>query len=530
MALLLMLLMLVGFSSMMRPSPLAADALLAEFSAARAQTHIDEIAVEPHPMGSEANGRVRAYLTGRLVALGLEPELVTAEVPDYFGAPGETVTVVDVLARIAGRDSSRVIALVAHYDTVPTTSGANDNSAGVAAILEAARALVAAGEPATDVILLFTDGEEPYPRFGAVAFAGLHPWFDDIDLVVNLEAIGSSGPSMLVETSPSRTPIVRDFAIAAARPAAFSFLTEMVDLFGGVGTDFDVFKDRGVPGLSFAYLRGSSIYHTDRDSIETVSSASLQHHGDNLVASVRGFGERSPQASVDPPGEVYFALTPFFFVEYSASAAAVLGLALLGAFAAIVFFGVRSERIALGAIGRGAAVLLVGSMAAALVVYAVWWLFTAVRSTPGVWESYAYLVVLFGVAGIVLSFVGGAVAGRYTDFELSAGIVLVWVVLAVVTAGAMPGFSYLFFWPALGGVIALGLNTSGRFGTWLWLVVAAPAVVLSIPALDAFFQMAQPRPGNPDSDLTETVAVVALLSALVIGLIVPFLSAARRRP
>jgi membrane protease YdiL (CAAX protease family) len=126
--------------------------------------------------------------------------------------------------------------------------------------------------------------------------------------------------------------------------------------------------------------------------------------------------------------------------------------------------------------------------------------------------------------------VGGALAGRHTDGDLATGIVAVWVVLGAVTTVVLPGFSFLFIWPALAGVLALAGSSSGRLGGWLWLVVAAPAVVLAIPALDAFFQMAQPRPGNPNSDLTVAVTLVGLLAALVVGLVVPFRPASRPRP
>ncbi len=166
-----------------------------------------------------------------------------------------------------------------------------------------------------------------------------------------------------------------------------------------------------------------------------------------------------------------------------------------------------------------------GSLAGALVAFVAWWAITAVRSTPGVWESYLYLGLLCGVAALVLGLAGGAMAGRFGDSQLAGGIVAVWVVLAVVTTVALPGISYLFVWPAIGGLVALAIASSGRGGGWLWMVAAAPAVVLTIPALDAFFQMAQPRPGNPDSDLTVAVAVVGLLVALVVGLVVPFLPA-----
>ncbi len=515
-----------GFSAMLRPSPQPADVPLSEFSADRAITHVERVAVAPHPMGSTAIEQVRDYIAEQLSDMGLAADFQVAEVPDYFGAPGARTDVVNVMARIAGGSSTPAVALVAHYDTHPATAGANDNSVGVAVLLEVGRAILAGNRPASDIILLFTDGEEPSPRFGASAFAR-HPWFDDIGLVVNLEAIGSSGPSLLVETSRPDTGVVDGLVRNAERPAVFSFLTETVDLFGGVGTDFDVFKDAGIPGLSFAYLRGSTIYHTVRDAVDTVSPASVQHHGENVLAVVDAFGGEA--MSTDGPDEVFFSVTPFLVVQYAAIWAVGLSMLLGTAFVALTVSDLRRRRVGLGSIGRGSAVLLAGGLAAGFVAYAAWWLFTAVRSTMGVWESYAYFAVVVALAGLVLAFAGGAVAGGYSDSDLATGIVAVWVLLAIATALAVPGFSYLFLWPAVGALIATAWRSTGRGGNWLWLVVAAPAVILMVPALDVFFQMAQPRPGNPDSQLVEAIAIVAFLAALVVGLIVPFASRQRTR-
>ena len=68
------------------------------------------------------------------------------------------------------------VALVAHFDSDPTTPGANDDAAGVAAILETARVLLSGPPLRNDVILLFTDGEEPAPRFGlpGLRFRDIH--------------------------------------------------------------------------------------------------------------------------------------------------------------------------------------------------------------------------------------------------------------------------------------------------------------------------------------------------------------------
>jgi hypothetical protein len=52
-----------------------------------------------------------------------------------------------------------------------------------------------------------------------------------------------------------------------------------------------------------------------------------------------------------------------------------------------------------------------------------------------------------------------------------------------------------------------------------WALVGGTTVVLLVPAVDIFYQLAQPRPGNPDSQVLSFVAVPVLLLALGIELL-----------
>ena len=180
-------------------------------------------------MGSPENAEVREYIFGELASLGLDPQVQTATVVDeQHGSPYDAATAYNVLARIEGTGAgeAEAVMLAAHYDSVPTGPGANDDGAGVAALLETARALSAGPRPRNDVIFLFTDGEEP-GFLGAEAFVKEHPWADDISVVLNFEARGNSGPSMMFETSAENGRLVEEFARAAPRPVASSATYEV---------------------------------------------------------------------------------------------------------------------------------------------------------------------------------------------------------------------------------------------------------------------------------------------------------------
>ena len=184
------------------PDPLAASAPPMRFSSARALEHVRAVASAPRPMGSPHSDAVRMYLLERLSALGLQAEVQEATTARFSldglvaGRPK------NVIARLEGTgDGDQAFLVVAHYDSVPTGPGASDDGAGVAVMLETARALKAGPLPRNDVILLLTDGEER-GLLGAQTFANGHRWASDVAVVLNLETRGNTGACLLY-TSPS---------------------------------------------------------------------------------------------------------------------------------------------------------------------------------------------------------------------------------------------------------------------------------------------------------------------------------------
>ena len=488
------------------------------FSVDRALAHIERLAQRPHPMGSAANQDARDYIAEELRDLGLEPEIQTSVAPDYYGSSGD-VAVVNVMARISGTAPTGAVMVVAHVDSHPETPGANDNASGVAVTLETAQDLLAGGPLRNDVILLFTDGEEPAPRYGSTAFVDDHRWFDDVRFVVNLEAIGNGGPSTLLETNGPQRWILDRFVESAAQPVAFSFLTEATALIGGSNTDFAPFRDAGVPGVEFVYFRGSSIYHTAADTPDSVSRRTLHSHGVNTLGLVRRLAAEDLVTSGDGDDMVFFTVGRFQVVRYPTS----WGIPIVLAAGVLILAAVRRRRVWSVAASEATRTLLL-ALLAGIVAAVLWTPFAGWRDTMGVLESYVGLFVLAAVtAGLLI--VPFKFEGRLRGSRSPEGVLLVWWSLALVTALIAPGMSYLFGLPALVGATALGSrfgdSTGWRSPAPALLTVGIAAVVL-IPAIDTFFQFAQPRPGNTDSEILPTVALPVLLIALLIQLTVAF--------
>jgi hypothetical protein len=283
---------LVEAAVLVRQTPPAAkpvDAPDSEFSAHRARALLERILGDgaPRPTGSAANARARERILAELSALGHRASVETGMVCGQWGVCAQ---VNNVVSRIAGRESGPAVLLSAHYDSVPAAPGAADDGSGVAAILEVARVLKHA-PPRRPVVLLLGDGEE-LGLLGAELFVRESRYFAEVDAVVNLEARGSSGPSLMFETSPGNAAVIGAFARAVSRPLTSSAFYEVYRRLPN-DSDFSVFKAHGLVGYNFAFIGGMGRYHTPRDELSALDLRSLQHNGDNALSSVRALTELS---------------------------------------------------------------------------------------------------------------------------------------------------------------------------------------------------------------------------------------------
>ncbi|MCK2213816.1 M20/M25/M40 family metallo-hydrolase [Actinomadura sp. ATCC 31491] len=267
--------------------PLPASAPPGEFSAARAFAHLERFAAEPRPIGGPAGERARNYLAGQLRAAGLKVEVQRAVGANASTGLASFGQVHNLVATRRGTASTGTLLIAAHYDSAAMGPGASDDAAAVAAMLETVRALGDA-PLRNDLVLLMTDGEED-GVLGAEAFAREHPLGRAGGVLLNWEARGVAGPSLMFETSPGDAGLVRAFAAAAPRPRGDSTMAALYRLLPN-NTDFTPLTAAGFAGLNFAYIERSSHYHTARDSLAELDRGSLQHHGSTMLALARALG------------------------------------------------------------------------------------------------------------------------------------------------------------------------------------------------------------------------------------------------
>jgi len=487
------------------------------FSSTRVLEDIERIAVAPRPIGSMGNRAARELLISELEEIGLTAE--TQEVPatDYYGGSPDPVVVVNVLARIPGTASTGAVVIVGHYDTVPDTPGANDDASAVAILLEIARNIVAAEPLRNDVLLLFTDGEEPAPRFGSEAFVAAHPWAADVAFVINLEALGMGGPSMLVNVNGPTGFAIEAYGASVTDPVAFSYITATARLIGGSNTDIAPFGARGIPGLELAYLHGSSIYHTPDDNLAALNPHTLQQQGAAALAIASHVAKLDLSAPETGTDRAFFTLAGRWLVGYPAWWN--LPIVILACILAAI--GVWRRRAWRGLLAS-VATTLVSLVLAATLALAAWSTIARARPGIGIAEAYLYLgilILMVGVIGLTVGMVGRRLAAPRQD---AGGVVIVWGLMGTLGTLAAPELAYPLVLPAL---VAALLLLVPRERAHVWSSAARPsiagavALVLLIPPIDTFFQLAQPRPGNPDSELIPIIVIPVALLVLLFELV-----------
>src|SRR5215208_8486108 len=261
-----------------------------EFSAERAFSHVEQVGEQPHPVGSAANAEVRNYLVGQLEDLGLQPTIQEATSARTKEGTASIARVENIHARIEGSNPTGHVVLVAHYDSVPRGPGAADDGAGVAAILEIARAITSGSAPRNDIDIVYTDAEEPW-LLGAQAFVRDSHLDPRRSVVLNLEARGTSGPAMMFQSSSDNATLIPALA-SAQRPIAGSGLWEACSQLLTGDTDFTVFRNAGFAGMNFAFMEGSARYHTPEDSPDNLDHASLQDIGSTVLAATLLYARR----------------------------------------------------------------------------------------------------------------------------------------------------------------------------------------------------------------------------------------------
>jgi hypothetical protein len=227
------------------------------------------------------NRKASEYLFKTYESFGYTPEYQWFEPPNALG--GNTANVVATLRGTVNPELVYVIS--SHYDSVAGGPGADDNSSGTTALLEAARVLADHPMPATIVFASMT-GEES-GLLGSREFVR-RSFADKINVVgaLNNDMIGWSNNQRIDNTIRYSNPGIRDIQHGAAM-----LFTKLItyDALYWKGTDamsyYDTYGDI-VGGIGSYPVLSSPFYHQPTDVLENINHEQVAETSKTTVATI----------------------------------------------------------------------------------------------------------------------------------------------------------------------------------------------------------------------------------------------------
>lgn len=438
------------------------------FSETAARAHVEMLAgvIGSRAAGTDANRRAREYVVSELQRSGFDVRVQQADAvrPEI----GRTARVSNIIAVKPGTRPD-AIALVSHYDSPPESPGAADDGLGVAVCLEAGRVLAARSHPVHTLVVAVTDAEE-LGMMGAAALVR-DPVIRQVRAYLNFEAVGSGGPSLLFETGPGNVWLVNAWARFAPLPAGASYATEIYKRLPN-DTDFTILKRAGIPGLNFAPIGNSYVYHTSRDTPGNLQADTLRQTAENAIAIVEALDRIDiTKRSSDAGSFVYVrgvgALT---FGAHEGAALAILAL-VAGVVAWVRLMVAVRRRFGLARWALTALWALVGLLAVAGAMVGASALLRAAREVYQPWyahpDRFFALLASSGCATVWLlvqagRFLPGPLRGRGDPLLTWSLTLPVWVALAAAAERFAPGAAPLASIPLLAAGVLLVVAPLGR--------------------------------------------------------------------
>ncbi len=455
---------LLGVTVAQPPPVRTADAPPQVFSADRAMVDIRAIAREAHPTGSAENARVRAYLVGRLHEMGFGVREMSVPLSQkardqlvmQTGRSAERA--VNIIAVRPGVDTQdQFVALMAHYDTVGGSPGAGDDSSGVAAALEIARA-VGQTRQRRGLAVILTDGEE-LGLEGAKGFFAGDTMKRRIGTLINLETRGGGGRAIMFETGPGNGNMVSLFSTSVRNPTANSLAVKIYELLPN-STDFTPAKALGIAGFNFAFMDRAYLYHSPMATPDAIDPQSVQHLGAqalDVTAALLGVATLPDRA----PDAVFADVLGRFVVAYSP----LVGWPLLAVAGVLLAVAMRRETGRTLPVIGGVTLAIVFTLLVAGLVWGANWL-SGTSAAENYYDRLAALprlalqAVMMVLAALLLVIAG---TGRPQSFRsIWIGLGLVNLAVAVAVQVVLPAATPLFVWPLLPALLVLALAVPDR--------------------------------------------------------------------
>jgi Zn-dependent M28 family amino/carboxypeptidase len=265
-------------------------------NADRAMQYVkDIVTIGPRWVGSKGQQKMAAYLRAKLKNDNLEEDAFEAD------TPAGKMPMRNFIAKFHGSKDG-IIVLGSHIDTNyplrnTTFAGANDGGSSTALLLAIADQLRGKKLEGYSVWLAFLDGEEAIQKWSASdsIYGSRHlaaKWQQDgtlpkIRAFLLADMIGDA--DLNIERDGNSTPWLEDLVLKAATRLGYQSHFFGRDV-GGIEDDHLPFARLGVPVadiIDMDYGYNDSYHHTVQDTIDKLSTRSLQISGDVILEAIR---------------------------------------------------------------------------------------------------------------------------------------------------------------------------------------------------------------------------------------------------
>ncbi|MDN3665211.1 M28 family peptidase [Algibacter miyuki] len=430
------------------------------FSTQRALVHLKEISKAPHFLGSPAHDDVRHYITAQLEKLGLETQIQEAySMRDW----GNLAKPKNIIARIKGREQGKALLLLTHYDSNPHSSiGASDAGSGVVTILEGLRAFLSENKtPKNDIIILISDAEE-LGLNGADIFVNQHEWAKNIGLVLNFEARGSGGPSiMLVETNQGNAGLIEGFIKANPEyPVGNSLFYSIYKMLPN-DTDLTRFReDADIDGFNFAFVDDHYDYHTAMDTYERLDRKTLEHQGSYLMPMLSYFSEANLSALKSNEDFVYFNVPALKMQTYPYTWIFPMLILAFILFITLLVYGAKQRVLNTKDIGKGFIAMLSSLIISAIIGIYAWPVLKFIYPQYGEilqgfsYNGHTYIAAFSALALAICLLIYSKVYQPENTTSLLVAPLFLWLLICVAVAFKLQGASFLII-PLFFGLLSL---------------------------------------------------------------------------
>lgn len=282
------------------------------FDGDRALQYVKDIVkFGPRPVGSANHKKVEEYITSHLKGDQVEDDTFTADTPEG------KFPVHNIIAKYPGTKDG-IIVIASHYDTnypLRNTSyvGANDGGSSSALLLEIANQLRGKPRDGYSVWLVWDDAEEAIKPDGSGGLPEEMPFKDDslygithvaekwqgdgtlkkIKAFLLADMIGDA--DLNIDRDLNSTPWLENVVGEAAKRLGYQ--SHFFARTNEVGDDHVPFMKRGVPSadlIDFMYGYNNVFWHTTQDTVDKLSSKSLQIVGGVILETVRILDKMDP--------------------------------------------------------------------------------------------------------------------------------------------------------------------------------------------------------------------------------------------